>query len=99
MSINYATHIEEMYNHLFGFKHIFALHGIDVYSTLHRLEYLLDKCHIKKNVTEIKRITVYLTGIFKLLIIKEKPFYIKPLPYMEEEDTEDLDNSIFDVLN
>lgn len=101
ITINYENHVEEMIKHLYSFMKIFAFDGIEVYSIIKRLEYLLDKCHIKKYIIEIKHITIYVTKLFNILITKQEPFYIKPLPlsvYTEEENIE-VDHSIFDVLN
>ena len=100
MTIHYENNVEEMAKQLYSFRRIFALNGIEVYSIIKRLEYLLDKCHIKKYIIEIKNITIYATKMFNILITKQEPLYIKHLPLLSYiEDNIEVDNSIFDVLN
>ena len=108
MTIPYENHVEEMAKQLYSFRKMFAFIGIEVYYIIKRLEYLLDKCHIQKYIIEIKQITIYATKIFNILISKQEPFYIKPLPLAacieigmteENEDNRKVDESIFNYLN
>jgi hypothetical protein len=110
----YEKHVKEFLDQLYLFSKIFEKHGIVVTDIIDRLEYLLSKSKsiksnkstklskhdIRKYRTEIRIIVINANELFKILLRKiEGPFYIKPLPYIENDEPFDENDPIFDVLN